>query len=308
LVVDSLRAGEWERFGAELLSLYGPSMRARATRGELARVLRDLAAVGVESPAGLTVAAVAALVARYHAAGLAANSIRGHLAYCRVVCNYARHAGYLARSPFELRREWVRREPVSAARSLCLSRDDVARLLADLAARADVWPSRRLHALVAVVAFTGLRKMEALRLRVEDLDRSRGVLHVVARRRLKTFASAAPVPIPPGLDLVLDGWLPLCGGEWVIPGARGRGPWLSGGLGSRPLDALQLAAARVGIPRITFQSLRHTWATQAESAWGLSDLQIQRVLRHTSPLTQRHYRHADLANLRAIGSVVSFTS
>jgi integrase len=272
----------------------------------MARVLRDLAAVGVTAPRDLTVVTIAALVSSYHASGLGANSIIGHLGYVRSVCNYAKHAGYLDRSPFDARRAWVRREPVSAARSRHLTQADVVRLLAALSTTCDDWHHHRLYALVALVAYTGLRKMEALTLHVEDVDLARGIVLVQARRRLKTVASAAPVPIPPELHQVLDRWLPRCGCAWLIPGARRRGPWLSGSLGDRPLDQLQATAASVGLEHVTFLALRHTWATQAESSWGLSELQIQRVLRHTTPLTQRHYRHADLTNLRAIASRVSY--
>lgn len=56
----------------------------------------------------------------------------------------------------------------------------------------------------------------------------------------------------------------------------------------------------------TWRSLRHSWATHAESRWGLGEAAIQRVLRHTRPLTQRRYRHADAANLRAIGELVCY--
>ena len=57
-------------------------------------------------------------------------------------------------------------------------------------------------------------------------------------------------------------------------------------------------SGRVGIPRLTWLSLRHSYATHGESLWQLGDGVIQRVLRHTRPLTQRSYRHPDLVNLR----------
>jgi integrase len=44
--------------------------------------------------------------------------------------------------------------------------------------------------------------------------------------------------------------------------------------------------------------LRHSWATHAE-ARGLGELMVQRQLRHTTKRTQKHYRHADEANIAA---------
>ena len=61
------------------------------------------------------------------------------------------------------------------------------------------------------------------------------------------------------------------------------------------------------MPGVTFQLLRHSWATHAESLWGLSEPLIQRMLRHTTERTQRHYRHADLDNLRR-GEGISFAA
>jgi integrase len=69
--------------------------------------------------------------------------------------------------------------------------------------------------------------------------------------------------------------------------------------GYRPLDRLARAGEAVGIQGLTFQSLRHSWATHAESNWQLRDALIQRCLRHTTPMTSKHYKHADLVNLVA---------
>src|SRR5262249_17692643 len=69
---------------------------------------------------------------------------------------------------------------------------------------------------------------------------------------------------------------------------------------------LQAAAARAGIPGLTWQTLRRSWATHAQ-AWGLGSAMIQRVLRHTSGTTSEHwYRRADVANLAAAVKDVEF--
>jgi integrase len=59
--------------------------------------------------------------------------------------------------------------------------------------------------LASVWAYAGLRRTEALRLRVEDVDLDRRLLWVRGNgRRLKTRASAAPVPICSALAGTLD--------------------------------------------------------------------------------------------------------
>jgi integrase len=82
--------------------------------------------------------------------------------------------------------------------------------------------------------------------------------------------------------------------------------WKDGSPGTRPLDQMKGAGKRAGVAGFTFLSLRHSFATHAEGAWGLSPAQIQRCLRHTSLKTQWHYRHADLDNMRASAGGIDF--
>ena len=120
------------------------------------------------------------------------------------------------------------------ARTRHHARTEVARLLELLAAERADWIGGRLHALAATVALTGLRRDEALRLRVEDVHLAEGYLAVRGHgRRLKTRASAQPVPLPDQLVAVLADWLPRTGSEWVFPGVRRQGPWTGGAIGSR---------------------------------------------------------------------------
>ncbi len=87
------------------------------------------------------------------------------------------------------------------------------------------WEGARLHALAATVAYAALRRDEALTLRVADVDLVAGLLAVSDRKRRKTPASAATVPIAPELAAVLAAWLPRCGSIHCFPGVRRRGPW-----------------------------------------------------------------------------------
>lgn len=294
----------WPEFTAHALALYAPPLRAPATRGRMRQVLRDLARLAcVESTADLNAVAIARWI-EGRSGEVARNTVVGELGYLSAACSIAIEAGVLDRHPFASRRLRLREEAPAVKRHHPLA--DLARVLESLRRRADAgWPWDRTLVAASVVAYTGLRRDEALKLRVEDVDRSAGVLEVVARSRspLKTAASAAPVPIPPELDRVLDWWLPRCGSAWLVPNRSRSNPWTGGNHGYRPLDYLKLAGREAGVEGLTWQSLRHSWATHAE-VWGLGEAEIQRVLRHSRPLTQRRYRHADLANLRAIAARV----
>jgi integrase len=320
----------WDQFTAELLELYAPPLRAKGTFNKMRQVLGLVAGLGVTSTAELT----PPLVARYVASrppGESSWTTYSMVSALRAACNYAAAQGYCRVSPFALRKHWVRRSDPGRKRHH--SREEIARVLALM--KADVgrkggwpqWRARRLHALASTVAYTGLRKKEALYLRVEDVDFEARMLLVRPRtgNRLKTERSAQPVPIPDALMPVLAGWLPhltlpegappanapmpdanprgVRDAGWVFPNAYRTGPWVGGMVGYRPLDRMKHLGVRAGVEGFTFQSLRHSWATHAEF-WGLSDVMIQRVLRHTNTRTQMHYRHADGDNLRAkVGGV-----
>ena len=91
---------------------------------------------------------------------------------------------------------------------------------------------------------------------------------------------------------ILAGWIPRTDSPWLFPGVRRQVPWRNGRPGTRPIDRLKSAGRDAGIEGLTFQSLRHTFATYARRLWGLSELELMTVLRHTSPGTQRAYVHS----------------
>jgi integrase len=193
------------------------------------------------------------------------------------------------------------------------SMEEIARVLALMARDVErktgwaQWRARRLQALASVVAYTGMRKMEAIGLMVEDILLDERLILIVPRdgNRLKTVKSAQPVPIPEALAPILADWLPRTGCVWAFPNSMHTNPWVGGSPGYKPLDRMRRLGKRAGVDDFTFLSLRHSWATHAEY-WGLSDTMIQRVLRHTSVRTQGHYRHADSANIRAATRGIDF--
>ena len=254
------------------------------------------------------------LIARVVAARPATeSSLHTHSIVARlsVACRYAKSRGYIRVSPFDFRKSFVRRgHPIGKVRHHPLA--DLKRVL-DLLAREVLeredwpqWRARRLYALTALFCFTGLRLNEGLHLRIEDIDLEARMIAIVPRvgNRLKTELSAQPVPIPDALATILANWLPHTGSDWVFPGVTRKGPWINGPRGHRPLDQLRAAGERAGVQDLTFLSLRHSFATNGESAWGLSREVIQRILRHADQTTQNWYRHADTDNLRrAVGGI-----
>jgi integrase len=298
----------WTRFRTEVISLYTPPLRAKTTEWKIRHILRLVEGLGVKSTSDLT----PDLIARFLRSDpdWRPATVKGHLGYLRSICTYAHTMQYVRVNPFAARKDWLRGFEFSAEEDDGpdhLSLGQVADLLTAAEARADTWRGARAHAMVCLVAYTGLRKMEALTRAVADFDLETRIVRIRPRkgRRLKTSASAQPVPIPAALEDVLRTWLPRTGSEWAFPGTRGNVPWTSGYTGGRPLDALKAIGQEAGVPHVNFQMLRHSWATHAEH-WGLGELMVQRVLRHTTTRTQRHYRHADLINLAAAVRDISF--
>lgn len=299
----------FDSFRAEAGSIWARPAKARGTVTKMRQALREF---GATLPAGATMAAVTApAVAAWAngqlAAGRHPNTVRSLLSYLRAACSYAVEVGHLARSPFARRRSFVR--GVRATGPAAHTGAELACVLRALEARRGLsWRDGRTFALVSLVAYTGLRRNEALNLSWAEVDLAARLIRLDPARGLKTFAAAQPVPIPDRLAGALAWWRGRCDSEWVVPGRTRRRPWTGGSLGSRPIDHLKAAGRAVGVEGLTFASLRATWATLAESTWGLSGPLIQRVLRHTTLATQEHYRRADERALVAAVRGIDFAA
>jgi integrase len=287
----SFKAVPFARFSRSILGTYDTPAHAPRTLAKLRHVLGLLASLeGIESTADLTTENLARFV-RWRSAQVCPNTVRSELAYLSAACTFAAEEGWLEHAPRFAR---IRPRPSPAARPRAHSIEEIARLLEVLRARASSWEGGRLLALASLVAYTALRRDEALFLRVEDVNLTMGRIRIVARPRLKTLAAAAEVPICPELAELLAAWLPRCGSEWVFPCASKPGrPWVGGAYGTRPTELLREVGLELGIEGLTLASLRHTWATWARRRWNLSALEVQEVLRHTSPRTQELYLHPD---------------
>ena len=241
----------YAEFQDAVLKLYRSPFRARSTRYKMAEALTEFGLLAcITSTDQITTERASDWV---HArTGKNVNTTISLIRSLKTAVNYGVGEGWIARAP-----QWRRVMPRGAisASKRHHSHDQVVQLLASLKVDATTWKRRRLEAVVSVVAYTGLRRNEALRLQCVDIDLTAGLLNVVARHRLKTEASAAPVPIPPELATILEAWLPTALSEWAFPGTTRVGPWDSGAWGYRAADELREAGIAVGIPGVTFHSL-----------------------------------------------------
>lgn len=328
----------WTRFAAELEAAYGTEAHARLTWVALRQVANVVA--GLIGPGGTTADITADLVVRFvrsRPPGLAASTINGQLARLRTLAGHAVRRRYLAANPFDSGKFFLRPAPPrrrhhsieDTRRLLALARHDIGRKAPGSSAE---WRARRTYAMLALAAYTGMRRNEILWLRVDDISIAGRTIAIVPRagNRLKTSKSAAVIPMLDDLAAVLHEWLPHLEARtwndprepwgrprfnpegikdpgWLLPNCARTAPWRGGKPGYRPIDRLRRLGERLRLETpVTFQSFRHGFATHAESAWGLSPLVIQRILRHSTQRTQEHYRAADLDNLKAAVRGVGF--
>jgi integrase len=299
----------FDKFVDELRQNY--TIGSKATWQKLEYVLRSLKAMGVTSTQDLTVP----LVARYVTSRPPDQSpftLASLLSSLRAACTYAHAQGYVRINPFTVKKlgKWVRLTRPEETNHL--SRDQIKRILdrmvLDIAERTEwsQWRARRIYVLTAIIAFCALRRNEARRLHVADIDLVGRVIYIVPRVRLKTSRSGAPVPMPEALVPIVEDWLlhrrdappgvVVPDSPWLIPTVGRNKAWLHGTCGTRALDVMKDAAERAGVKGATFQALRRSWATHAEYH-GLGPALIARVLRHSERVDAQFYRKADLPNL-----------
>src|ERR1700738_5243085 len=133
----------YETFAAEVLALYAPPLSAKATCAKMAQVLREFGELA-KSTEDLTPQLVARWLTGPHCSGRAAITNRTLLSTFRAACNIGVFQRYLARSPTQARKAWirVRRTPEKPH----LTREEIARLLDLLKKEATDWTGQRLYA------------------------------------------------------------------------------------------------------------------------------------------------------------------
>ena len=306
-----MRNASWDRLRAEILSLYEPPLCAAATYRQMRQILTEFGSLpAVRRPTDLSPPNIAAWIRAYPQRSPARTA--SLLRCLSAAATYAVKTGHLRHDPFDFRSpgQWVRldarpRPKTPAHRSA----EQIGRLLELLDAEAGggAWEAGRLQALVYTYAFTGLRKTEALMLEQIDVDLSDRTVTIQPKPdwRPKTVKSAARLPLAPPLAEVLARWLPRTGCQWVFPGRRLRGPWTGGPQGRKAIDEIRSAGQRAGIGGLTILGFRKTVGTLAKS-WGISQLELKALLRHTTVETQRYYDEEDAELLRTAACKIQF--
>jgi site-specific recombinase XerD len=206
--------------------------------------------------------------------------------------------GQAARNPTDLdpaERPHASREHLG---SIALSDAQVDALLA--AADTD---SPRTAAVIALLAYCGIRVGELTAANVEDITYHQGQPILVVTGKGKRHRD---VPLPAGVYARLDAYLRSrsTGGQLPAPrGEPGRTPLITTSTGRR-LDRLQVrrdvkrAARRAGLgdvaDLISPHATRHSYAT-ALIRDGVPVRDVQRALGHASPVTTERYDHGSLA-------------
>ena len=304
----------WDKFVNEVLGTYRPPMRAAATLRMVRQVLRELAEAGARSSEDLTPGLVGAWVEARARSGRSAARAAALLRSLSPVARYAAQLGYSRGNPFDWRgvRHWIRAD--SAPSKLTPGRRhrsaaEIGRViaLADAETASGSWEAGRLQCLVYLLAYLGLRLGEALHLAAADWDAAAGLVSITPKPtwRPKTLASSTTLPAPGPLAEVLGRWAPRCGCQWLIPGRRLRGPWTGGPAGRRPLDQIRALGARAGVDGLSALAFRKSLGTLAK-AWGVSQLELKALLRHTNVETQRYYDAADAEVLRAAADRIRY--
>jgi integrase/recombinase XerD len=306
----------WTEFRDQLLELYKPPLRQKATLAKTKKALRLLEELDVKSTADLTVQLIGRFVAAMPT-GNSANTSRSLLRCVAFACNYAEKTGVLRASPFRARSlaSWIRPTPARGRKHA--SREEIGKVLRHMADRAKQdgwqgWRAKRTFALASLLAHTGARLREILYLQTQDVDLEQGVIYIMNRshNRLKTAGSEAVLALPPAIVPQLREWMTNRMSRppgftvddencvWVFPTTRrlARSPWASGGPGCKPTHVIKAVAAEVGVA-LTPLTLRHSMATHLLH-WGAGKAMIKRILRHSNERTQESYLHDDLDNLR----------
>ncbi len=150
-------------------------------------------------------------------------------------------------------------------------------------------------AILAIAYSAGLRVSEVVRLRPEDLDRDRGLIHVRSGKGRKdryTLLSDAALKL---VDAYLEGFHP---GRWLFPGAQP-----ARHLSARSVQKVTaVARERAGIAKpVTPHVLRHSFATHLLER-GIDVRFIQELLGHASVRTTEIYTHVSRRHIERIRS------
>lgn len=158
--------------------------------------------------------------------------------------------------------------------------------------------------LVLVAVFTGLRKSELARLKIQDIDLSSGILWVDGKRRRES------VPLDDCLRPSLIAMIDRTGGPWLLPESnahRGQGKKATAGLTPEEIAEKRRAATvgnlfrrwakKLADRRFHPHTLRHSLCTELLRS-GAELKTAGDMLRHKQVQTTARYAHLVAADLR----------
>jgi len=165
----------------------------------------------------------------------------------------------------------------------------------------------RHRACLSLIYACGLRLSEACGVKVNDIDRVRGLLHVRGKGSKERY-----VPLPePILPLLEDCWRSHRNETWLFPwvGRGGRGSYARNIERHVPISTVQQAFRKAylasGITKkVSVHSLRHAYATHLLEK-GVSLRQIQEWLGHASPTTTTIYAHLTAQSVQVAAQAVT---
>jgi integrase/recombinase XerC len=216
--------------------------------------------------------------------GLGARSIQHAKRVMHNFCNWCMKRGFLLTNPVAAV-EWPK---VSETQPDVMTSDELTGLLARVQ---EPWA----RSLMLFLAYTGLRRAEMARLRVQDVDRAQASIWVQGKAR----AQAHPIPADalPALDLLLVGAGPE---DYVIPGSTERSRR------NRIAETFRFWQKKLEEPRLHPHALRHSVATILLRQ-GVGAATVQRFLRHSSFAMTQRYVHLVESDLRQATAGLSIT-
>lgn len=205
-----------------------------------------------------------------------------------------------------LRRDWsVTGVPVPKREKflpVILSREEVYTILSKIRIV-------RHAACLGLIYACGLRLGEGCRVRITDIDRDRGMLHVRGKGSKDRY-----VPLPPSIMPLLGKcWLSHRNDTWLFPwvgrgreGGRARGQFSDRHVPKASVQQVfRKAYKETGISKkVSVHSLRHAYATHLLEA-GVSLRQIQVWLGHSSPTMTAHYARLTKQSTDAAGKILA---
>jgi integrase/recombinase XerD len=169
------------------------------------------------------------------------------------------------------------------------SKDEVKRILNSVR-------NNKHKALLWLIYSCGLRRSEVTNIRLTDLDRDRGIIHIREGKGRVDRIVPVSEKVWEKLDEYIDGYTPLV---YLFEG-QGGGRYSSESVYRVFKQALQ----RTGIKKdVGVHSLRHSYATHLHES-GLDIRYIQELLGHKSTRTTEIYTHVSRRNLVAVRSPI----